>query len=56
MSRAHQLAKAKATIAQLQKALSEKDTLITRLRTDLAEAQKHMPWLSEACGDDLWPE
>lgn len=54
MSSANQLAEAKATIAQLQKVLSEKDALIARLHADLAEAQKHMPWPSEACGDDLW--
>ena len=54
MSNANQLAEAKATISLVQMALFEKDTLIARLQADLAEAQKHVPWLSKACGDDLW--
>ena len=42
------------TIDDLREKLAEKDREIVQLRKDLAEAQARTPWLSEACGDDLW--
>ena len=42
------------TIDDLREKLAEKDRVIVQLRQDLAEALARTPWLSEACGDDLW--
>lgn len=42
------------TIDDLRAKLAEKDRDIVSLRKDLADAQALIPWLSEACGDDLW--
>ncbi|SHH11639.1 hypothetical protein [Cognatishimia maritima] len=42
------------TIDDLRAKLAEKDREIVQLRRDLADAQAQIPWLSEACGDDLW--
>lgn len=54
MSATSELAEARETIARLRDALTEKETQIARLKTELAEAQEKIPWLSDACGDDLW--
>ena len=42
------------TIDDLREKLGEKDPEIVQLHKDLAEAQARTPWISEACGDDLW--
>lgn len=42
------------TIDDLREKLDEKDRANGQLRRDLGKAQAQIPWLSEACGDDLW--
>lgn len=54
MSAVFELAKANAAIARLRDALTEKDAQIAGLKVELAEAQGQIPWLRDACGDDLW--
>lgn len=43
-----------AVTRYLMQELADKEREIARLRKELAEAQAQVPWISEACGDDLW--
>lgn len=54
MSAASALADANKVIARLRDALTEKDTQIAQLNAELWEAKEQIPWITDACGDDLW--
>lgn len=50
----HGMSKGADIIDSLRQPIVKRNAEIRRLPAELADAQRHLPWIIEVCGDDLW--